>query len=209
MNRRTTEAYEAVYDFVNSKVLELAGAKLFITDYELAMRNALKKKYPIAKFTACHFHFAQAVRKNAMSINGFMKFIEQNDLAKRTYYKLIYLPLLPPGQIDIIFNTVITDDVEAIGDAKFDKLFKYYRRQWMRKEGARKISVFGKETRTTSPAEGFNRALNAYCQKKGSFVWFCSNIRNQEFMKSKEFATFVHSGGIEGWNQKKRGQGEQ
>lgn len=203
MNRRTKTAYEAVFEFINSKVFDLSGTKTFVTDFELAMRNALSEKYPLASFTACHFHFAQAVRRNATKINGLLDFIRKNELAKKTYYKMMYLPMLPPGHIDIIFNTILKEDVKTINNRKFDKFFGYYRRQWIVKEGSRKISVFGKEIRTTSPAEGYNRALNAYCQKKGSFVWFCCSIRNQEFMKTKEFAAFVESGGIDGRKQKK------
>lgn len=102
MNRRTKTAYEAVFEFINSKVFDLSGTKTFVTDFELAMRNALSEKYPLASFTACHFHFAQAVRRNATKINGLLDFIRKNELAKKTYYKMMYLPMWPPGHIDQI-----------------------------------------------------------------------------------------------------------
>lgn len=71
------------------------------------------------------------------------------------------------------------------------------------KEGLARISVYGNELRTTSPAEGYNRALNDYCQKKGSFIWFCVSIRNQEFMKNREFSSYKDSGRLVGSHQKK------
>lgn len=64
------------------------------------------------------------------------------------------------------------------------------------KEGPQKISVFDDEIRTISSAEGYNRGLNDYCQKKGNFTFFCVSIRNQEFMKRSEFFGFAESGGI-------------
>lgn len=71
------------------------------------------------------------------------------------------------------------------------------------KEGAKNMSVFYEEIRTTSSAEGYHRHLNDYCSKNESFPWFCVSIRNQEFMKRAEFSGFVESGGIVGNGRKK------
>lgn len=202
MDRKTEKAYKAVFNFIDAKIFDLTGTKRFYTDFEMAIRNALKKKYKHSKFSTCHFHFAQAVRKRATQINGFIDFITENDAARKIYYKLIYLPLLPPENIDAIFHTLRIQAFQ-LNKAAFEQIFQYYDRQWIKKEGARRISVFNREMRTTSAAEGYNRALGAYCTKKGSFIWFCVSIRNQEFMKSKEFGSFVESGGLIGLNQKK------
>lgn len=114
----------------------------------------------------------------------------------------MYIPLLPPEAILTAFRA-IKNKAEEIDKDKFSEFLKYYDNQWMKKEGPHKISVFGNEMRTTSPAEGNNRALNEYCQKKGSFVWFCASIRNQEYMKSSEFRSYKESGGLVGCRQKK------
>lgn len=209
MSRRTQGAYEAVFNFINSKILRF-GAKMFITDYELAMRNALKFMFPSVEFTACLFHFAQACRKRAAKINGFVDLIKENSVPnasnllniRNIFYKLMYLPLLPVNLIDTMYVT-LSNRAREINNAQLNAFMKYYCRQWIEKEGAKNISVFGTETRATSPAEGYNRALNDYCKKKGSFVWFCVSIRNQEFMKTSEFLQFVESGGLVGPQQKK------
>lgn len=202
MDKKTQKAYEAVFEFINSKIFDLSGTKRFFTDYEMAIRNALKKKYPRSKRSACHFHFAQAIRKKATQIDGFIEFLQSNISAKKIYYQLMYLPLLPSEFIVPVFDK-LKKNAFALNRGKFEAFIQYYDRQWIKKEGARKISVFGIEIRTTSGAEGYNRALGAYCHKKGSFVWFCVAIRNQEFMKSKEMFSFVESGGLTGYKQKK------
>lgn len=204
MDRKTRKSYEGVFNFINTKIFDLSGTKRFYTDYEAALRKALKKKYPRAKHSACHFHFAQAVRRYANKIAGFMDFLrkEENMEARKIYYKLIYLPLLKADQIEPAFHE-LRRKAESIDRNIFQLFLKYYYRQWIRKEGPRKISVFGNETRTTSGAEGFNRNLGSYCHKHGSFVWFCVSIRNQEFMKSKEMVSFVESGGLVGCRQKR------
>lgn len=202
MNRRTQKAYEMVFEFISKKIFDLSSAKCFITDFEVAMRNALRIKYPSASHRGCAFHFAQAVRKNAAKIDGFIEFLRNNLAAKKIYYKLMYLVHLPPIQIDIMFNS-LKQSAREINDVRLNQFIGYFERQWIVKEGSWKITVFGKEVRTTSPAEGYNRYINEYCQKKGSFIWFCCSIRSQEFMKTNEFRAFVESGGIVGAQQKK------
>lgn len=202
MNRKTQLSYEAVFDFIDAKILNLSAAKMFVTDYEIAMRNALKVKAPSAKFTACQFHMAQNCRKRATKIPGFIDLIKSNKSVHNIYYKLMYLALLPSKFIDQMFET-LRERAKEINDPKLNKFMKYYRLQSIKREGAANISVHGSEIRTTSPAEGYNRALGDYCTKKGSFIWFCIAIRRQEFMKSTEFLQFAESGGLVGPQQKK------
>lgn len=201
MDSKTQKAYKAVFEFIDSKIFDLSGTKMFITDYEIALRNALRKRYPRSKQTGCHFHFAQAIRRKATKIHGFIDFIRENDAARKVYYKCMYLPLLLPASIEPLFEN-IRKEAESIDKTKFEQFLKYFHKQWIRKEGPRKISVFGKEVRTTSAAEGYNRALGEYCHKKGSFIWLCVSLRSQEFMKSTEFRSYVESGGLIGGARK-------
>lgn len=202
MDKRTKAAYSAVFDFINTKIFDLAGTKMFYTDFELAIRNALREKYPASKLSTCHFHFAQAVQKNASKIKGLTEFIRENESARNIYYRFIYLALLPPNDIIPMFNH-LKSEVKDLSNTKMTKFVSYFCRQWIKKEGPQKISVFENDIRTTSSAEGYNRALNDYCRKKGSFPWFCVSIRNQEYMKRAEFTGFVASGGILGNKRKK------
>lgn len=91
MTKKSQKAYEAVFDFIDAKIVSLKGTKRFYTDYEKAMRNALKKKYRKSKQTACHFHFTQAVRRKAMKLTGFMEFLQHNKNVRKIYYKLLFI----------------------------------------------------------------------------------------------------------------------
>lgn len=62
MSKRHQKSYETVFEFISQKLIDLSRTRKFHTDYEIAMRNALKKKCPVSKQSACQFHFAQAVR---------------------------------------------------------------------------------------------------------------------------------------------------
>lgn len=202
MDKRTEKAYKAVFEFINNKVFDLNGTCTFMTDYEIAMRNALKIVYPSATLSACLFHFTQAIHRNASKINGLFRLIRTNELISTIYYKLLYLVHFPISQINLTFNS-IKEEAKRINNPELNKFVTYFRRQWILKEGAEKISVFDHDVRTTSAAEGYNRVLNDYCQKKGSFIWFCASIRNQEYMKWREFRSFARSGGLTGYSKKK------
>lgn len=126
MSRKTRKAYEAVFDFINAKIFDLSGTKEFITDYETALRKALKKKYRRAKLSACHFHFAQALRRKAKSISGFMEFLRNNEAAKKIYFDLMYLPLLKAKQIEPAFIE-IRKKAEEIDRIKFEPFIRTQR----------------------------------------------------------------------------------
>lgn len=82
MSRKTEAAYKAVFKFINAKVMPLDNASSFTTDYERAMRNALRKLYPTAALFACYFHYCQALKRRASQTAGFVKFIQSNEKAR-------------------------------------------------------------------------------------------------------------------------------
>lgn len=203
MDRKSQACYEAVLEFIISKIYDIRSTvKLFITDYEIAMRNAIRKKCINGVFTACLFHHTQALRRRALKIDGFFEFLRDNKPARFVYHKIMYLALLPAYEIATTFDYLKTE-AEKIDRIEFEEFLNYYHKQWIRNEGPSQFSVFGKEIRTTSAAEGFNRALNEYCHKHGSFIWFVVSIRNQEHMKSNELVQFIESGGLCGSRQAK------
>lgn len=65
------------------------------SDYELAMRNAIKKLFPAATMYACYFHYTQAVKRRASQLREAMLEIQNDDLAKFIYQRCQCLPLLP------------------------------------------------------------------------------------------------------------------
>lgn len=131
MSRKTEESYAHVLRFIEESVFILKPSK-FTTDYEVAMRNALEKQYPQAKFVKCWFHFTQAVKRNAAKVTGFVNFIRLNDYAESIYYKLMSLPLLPVSYIKPTFDK-LKSEAFAIDRRKFVRFINYYERQWIMK----------------------------------------------------------------------------
>lgn len=50
--------------------------KLFMADYEIAMSDAFVAVIPSAKVTHCHFHFCQAVKRNAKKCTALQNFMD-------------------------------------------------------------------------------------------------------------------------------------
>lgn len=130
MDRKTEQAYTDIFKYVNKNIIDLNG-KGFMTDYERAMRNGLKKLFPNAELNACWFHFTQAVKKHVKKFPALVKLIQSNPEAAKIYYKLQAIPLLPKDQIRPAFLMLKSLAVE-IHCTKFNKFLQYYEQQWMK-----------------------------------------------------------------------------
>lgn len=60
MDGRNTEDYEAVFEYFKKTVKELRPLRS-MSDYESAMRKALKSVYPRIQIGGCYFHHNQVV----------------------------------------------------------------------------------------------------------------------------------------------------
>lgn len=101
-----------------------------MTDYEVALRNAIAKVIPGAQLTACWFHYCQAIKRNLMKFPKIIETILKDDNAKRLYYMLICLPLLPAENILKEFDSIKQRLVE-IYPLMFDKFLAYFEKQWL------------------------------------------------------------------------------
>lgn len=75
MSRKTKKAYKSVFKFIDKKIIKMSNVVSFTTDYELAMRNALRELFPNVRRFACYFHFCQAVKRRAWQTPGFVTHI--------------------------------------------------------------------------------------------------------------------------------------
>lgn len=70
MSRKTEEAYIHLFEYLKT-ICDFQPIS-FMTDYEVAMRNALRTVFPEAQFYSCWFHFCQAVKRHGSQIGGFL-----------------------------------------------------------------------------------------------------------------------------------------
>lgn len=104
----------------------------FMTDYEVAMRNALRTCFPESSFYACWFHFCQACKRHASQISRFVKKLRENESAMKIYYKFLCLPLLPADQIDRTFVNLKTE-AQNCDSRLFKRFILHFETQWIEK----------------------------------------------------------------------------
>lgn len=139
MSNRTTASYEKVFDYINTHVLNLDGIKT-MTDFERAMRNALKKIAPNSILLACWFHFCQALRKKIASIPELFFLIRSNMEAKIFYRQFQCLALLPANKIEAAFVQLACKALKKF--QQFERFVEYFDKQWIKRETPESFSVF-------------------------------------------------------------------
>lgn len=127
MSSRTQVAYTHVFRYINKNIFSL-NCKSFTSDYETAMRNALRACYPDSELVSCWFHYCQAIRRKASQLPAFFELIRTNTSARKLYFKFQALALLEESAIENAFVQLkrLTLQFDA-----FAPFVKYYEHQWM------------------------------------------------------------------------------
>lgn len=128
MSKRTELAYTAVFKYIHDSVLTLK-CRFVMTDYEVAMRNALRSVVEV-DMHACHFHYAQALNRKAKKFPGLIQLIYHDTQALALYRKLLCLPLLPADRIVDTFNAIALVATNQFPN-KFNDFLRYIQRQWL------------------------------------------------------------------------------
>lgn len=153
MSSKKKSAYIHAFRYIHRNIISLKCAS-YTTDYELAMRNALKElmteiQAELEKcgnveelfettFTGCWFHFCQALKRNGSKIPSFFDIVRKNSELSKVYYKLLCLPLLPAPFIDTAFRRLRDDVLRIAADQFIDnkplaEFLRYYEKQWLLK----------------------------------------------------------------------------
>lgn len=133
MSHKTEKAYIHLMNYIESDIISLRPTT-FMTDYEEAMRNAIRKTYPDTQLYGCWFHFCQAVKRHGSQLrSGFMLTMRNDIDSAKLYYELLSLPLLPPQYILNVFNLIKQEAKSKFGKL-FDEFIHYYERQWLFKK---------------------------------------------------------------------------
>lgn len=129
MSSKSTEAYEAVFKFIENNVFKMNPSE-FMTDFEAGMRKAINKCYPNAILRGCWYHFKAALRRRFISLHMF-RLITDDSSARQIYRMLSNLPLLPPLAIAMGYAIIKEEARSAKLTKVFRKIFIYFERYWL------------------------------------------------------------------------------
>lgn len=124
MSRKTEICYRHLFKFIESEIMSLQ-CESFMTDFERAMRNALRKQYPRVHLFTCWFHFCQAAKRHASQIPTFMAAIRQDKAAATIYHKFLCLPLLPADDIEAAYYELALE-AKACNAKLFKNFLEYF-----------------------------------------------------------------------------------
>lgn len=189
MTRKTQKAYEHALRYVHENLFPFR-CEAIITDYEIAMRQAIKNVVPGIKLLGCWFHFAQAIRRKVASLPDLFELVRTDQKIQNVYYKIICLALLPHDKIDKAFNELALEGLQLT--KAFTPFVKYFQSQWLKRVGAKNFSVFLEETRTTCAAEGYNGKLGKKFQTHPNFFVFIESLQWEEFFKSNALEQHIN-----------------
>lgn len=167
MTRKTQESYWHLFQYIEDNICHL-GPKSFISDYETALRNALRYVYPEADIIGCYFHYCQAIKKKSSKIANFLTLLQSDASAKKLYHKFLALPLVRLDLIPAASAHLIAQSL-AFGKP-FADFVDYFETQWIRKETALSFCVFKKISRTNNLVESHNSRLGSKIHRNGNFL---------------------------------------
>lgn len=131
MTRKLEKSYEHLFRYIDAHILELKPTS-FMTDFERAMRNALRTVWPAAEQFTCWFHYCQAIKRHASQIPEFLSIARSEAKTIRIYYDVMCLPLLPAASIKIAFEELKMEAAAKHGTL-YTKFMRYVESQWIKK----------------------------------------------------------------------------
>lgn len=129
MSRKSEACYTHALDYVHKNLFDMS-CKLSMSDFELAMRKALRTVITNIPTKGCWFHYCQALCRKAKTIKGFLKFIAKNIKAREVYKQFYHLPLLPVDQIENGFK-ILQEQAALTKNQLFMEFVSYFKSQWM------------------------------------------------------------------------------
>lgn len=126
MNRRTEAAYRHVFQYVHDQLFRLNCSSI-MSDFEIALRNALRAVSPGIEVRGCWFHFCQALHRQAMKMLDL-----KNATVKSIVRRLRFLALLPVDIVPVAFG-ILKEEARNCRDGQLMKFLEYFAKQWLLK----------------------------------------------------------------------------
>lgn len=133
MTKRTRVAYSALFNYIQREVCPLNVAS-FMSDFEVALRQALEHAFPGKPTRGCWFHFKKAIRNKMSQTPVFSALLKVNGEARRAYFKLQSLALLPAHLISGAYAEIRSSVEHWPAFREF--LREYFEPFWIRRVSA-------------------------------------------------------------------------
>lgn len=181
MEKRDFTSYDALFENLKTYLSPETFLNVMkcMSDYESAVRKAMRKHFPNARISGCFFHFVKAIKKNARRF-GLIKKKSSDGMFDQAIQEVCVLALLPNNFVDEGFRAV---DAKCKLYKRWKRFKKYWNRQWK----SANISVYGLQNRCNNFLESLNGSLNSLNGKSHQDIWvLLRNLRDLEMDKTDE-----------------------
>lgn len=194
MSRRTIEAYESVFKYINEKLVPLRGEAIII-DFEKAIRKALirilKSIGSEMSILGCWFHMCQALRRKLVSMTELFVKVKTDETYKNIFRRFQCFALLPLEHIESAFKNLCIEALR-LDNQLFAPFIDYFNNKWMRIVTPYHFCVYMRGRRTTASAEAINGKMNMLFKTHGAFYPFCETLQKIELTTSTELENYVN-----------------
>lgn len=149
MTGHTQAEYEEVFRWVKKDLGKRVSFVAVKSDFEKALRNAVRTVWPKSKVSGCYFHFCQAVYRHMCKV-GLQQAYFRNKKFKLWLRHLMALPNLKPVDIEEEWSVLSKSDVAGLSSVEkifFMKFKKYFNSFWILQTGASNFSSWGEDDR--------------------------------------------------------------
>lgn len=193
MSKRTIEAYESVFRFINENLIPLRGEAIII-DFEKAVRKALilvLKSIKSALFIlGCWFHFCQAIRRKVSQMPALYEKIKKDPRYKDIFRRFQCLPLLQLHHIEGAFRD-LSKEALSLDQNSFAPFVDYFYKEWIQIVKPKHFCVYMRGKRTTGDAESCNGRFNQLFKAHSGFFQFCETLQKVEATSTTQLMNYV------------------
>ncbi len=197
---KSTNTYLRLFRILQDKAAEfncIFSPKIFLIDFELEVKNAIRIIFPQSEIKGCLFHFAQALIRNLQNFGLTDSYRDDNEF-KRLVRRSASLTFLPLEDISDAWNLIMENAPQLDETNDITKYMDYFVENWMDNENRFPKSMWNHYmnygTRTVNHLEGWHNTLNRLCGSSHKNIFEFIRILKDEQIKFENKVLILDAG---------------
>lgn len=197
MNGQSTNDYQCIFEAFRDGILSHDGIlrepKILTSDFEQSMRLAVHNVWPTCQRVGCNFHFCQAIRRKARSLQTLSTKIDSSKIHHHIVKMFMRLSLLPTARIVVGFDSLINfiHLQKLFGD--FEEFLDYFKKTWLGRFPLEEWGVSERDRRTNNNVESYNRTIKLVIPMNPTPWVFLDSLLDLAYQASASFASDRHN----------------
>ncbi len=196
MTGQASGDYKTILEFARDGIFSFDGIVRTPTsatcDFEQAIRLALSEVWPGIQIVGCNFHFCQALRRKARSLQSLSVMVSANGtIQHKILLMFMRLSLLPLDRVIVGLNAILNFITDNELDDDFAEFVQYFRNVWQQRYQIQTWCVSGRLHRTNNFLEGYNNKIKLSIRNNPSASSFLDSLLDLAYDASSKFSSDV------------------